>query len=867
MRRIQKWAALLLLFCAILCAAAIPLWDTAGQWVQILTTGIGDGGYLEICTDETGGVYALQRTATEYTIAQGTAAGKRTATWNLDPVQFPVTGTEPAGLYAAGGSVWLGLYETAEGRTALSLYRLTDGGKTTELVFRQESAGETIQEQRSNLRLGPVTLLDAQATFAIVESERLTYYRCLSDAAGTEVLRVVEATGIRDGLTLPDGAGIWVTDTGLVHSDGRALPWEHPITAIYAGAGSLYFLDGATLEVHALSLSAWEITWTMPLQKYADDCSRCTDLWVSSQGSAWLTLDEQQLLINTGSTETDCTAMLYPSRVLCALLLCGTVLGAAVLALALWYLLWEHRRLRLPMVVRWGMPMAAAAAILMAVLVRWGIGPAVDAAALQQSSAWMEGMVRTTLDGSGLADDTIARRLDDVLTGERYPDVRVTLLEKTAQGGWQVVADNGGMAPTVIPWEYADGSQMHSDGVAARETGGQLHYVLQYQENQRLLRVDVHAARVQQDSQAAARWMEGSVLLLTVVLLCMMVCILLVISHGLRRMMTRVVAMAAGDLDTPLRIAGGDELTSLSEELTALAGSWRQHRRQQQEQIGAYGRFVPQRALRLLNKGTVTEVDRHTSVSRHLATMMLSFRLPETAYRQSGQALFDQINQVIERTAQVVSRMDGLVFNFAYDGYDAVFSGGSRAAVSAAVAVQQEVLEINRLRSAQGQPPVQVAIALDEGDAVLGVVGDDQQMELTCISSGFATNRHLLQLAALLKAGILCTQAVIDQADTYASRYVGKCLEGAGERRVYEIYDGDPYDSRRAKERTADAFAQGIYSLYGGDASGAKRIFLQLVHQYGCDGGAQYYLYLADHLEKHPQLTPRLGLEPASGRD
>lgn len=865
MRRIQKWAALVLLFCAILCAAAIPLWDTAGQWVQILTTGVGDGGYLELCTDETGSVYALRRTAAGYAVTRGTAAGKRTATWELDPVRFPVTGTEPAGFYAAGGSVYLGLYETAEGRTTLSLYRLTDGGRTTELLYRQEAAGDTVQAQRSRLRLGPVTLLDAQATFAVVEPERLTFYRCLSDGAGTEVLRVVEMSNIRDGLTLPDGAGIWITDTGLVHSDGRTLSWDHPITAIYAGEGSLYFLDGVTLEVHALSLSAWEITWTMPLQKNAYDCARCTDLWVSAQGSAWLTLDEQQLLVDTGSTQTDYTAMLYPSRVVCALLLCGTVLGAAVLALALWYLLWEHQRLRLPMVIRWGVTLATAA-ILVAALVRWGIGPTVDAAALEQSSAWMEGMVRTTLDDSGLADDAIVQRLDQVLTGDTYADVRVTLLEKTAQGGWQVVADNGGMVPTVIPWEYADNAKAVFNGVAPRETGGQLHYVLQYQENQRLLRVDVHAARVQQESRATAQWMARSVLLLTSVLLCLTVCILLVISIDLRRMMTRVVAMAAGDLDTPLRIGGGDELTSLSEELMALAGAWRQQRRQQQEQIGAYGRFVPQRALRLLDKETITEVDRHTSVSRHLATMMLSFRLPEAAYRQSGQALFDQINQVIERTAQVVSRMDGLVFNFAYDGYDAVFSGGSSAAVSAAVAVQQEVLEINRLRSEQGQPPVQMAIALDEGDAVLGVVGDDQQMELTCISSGFATNRHLLQLASLLKAGILCTQAVIDQADTYASRYVGKCLEDGGERRVYEIYDGDPYDSRRAKERTAEAFAQGIYSLYGGDASGAKRIFLQLVHQYGCDGGAQYYLYLADHLEKHPQLTPRLGLEP-SGRD
>ena len=41
--------------------------------------------------------------------------------------------------------------------------------------------------------------------------------------------------------------------------------------------------------------------------------------------------------------------------------------------------------------------------------------------------------------------------------------------------------------------------------------------------------------------------------------------------------------------------------------------------------------------------------------------------------------------------------------------------------------------------------------------------------------------------------------------------------------------------------------------MYGRDFSQAKRIFLSLVHHNTGDGGARYYLYLADRLEKRPE--------------
>ena len=207
---------------------------------------------------------------------------------------------------------------------------------------------------------------------------------------------------------------------------------------------------------------------------------------------------------------------------------------------------------------------------------------------------------------------------------------------------------------------------------------------------------------------------------------------------------------------------------------------------------------------------------------------------------------------MIERTAAIVARKGGTVFNFAYNGYDVVLSGGEAEAVSTAVAVQQEVLALNEQRAMNGQPTVTLRIALDVGEVMIGIVGDENQMEPATISASFTTARQLIGLAQRLEAGILCTENVIAGAEGYGSRYMGKSRQGDEMIRVYEIFEGDPYGMRRGKATTGRQFSQGVFALYSHDFETAKRIFLELVYDHPDDGGARYYLYLADRLEKQP---------------
>ena len=200
------------------------------------------------------------------------------------------------------------------------------------------------------------------------------------------------------------------------------------------------------------------------------------------------------------------------------------------------------------------------------------------------------------------------------------------------------------------------------------------------------------------------------------------------------------------------------------------------------------------------------------------------------------------------------------MFHFSYDGYDVVMENDSARVISTAVASQQEVLAFNEGRIRDGLPTVKFYIALDIGDVLLGVVGDSARMEPTTISTSFSVVRELVALSDRLEARILCTEALIEGAQDYGSRYLGKCWLDGEAIRVYEVFDGDEYGVRKGKAQTVSRFSQGVYALYSGETGQAKRIFLELVHDNPADGGARYYLYLADRMERDPALL--CGLNP-----
>ena len=338
--------------------------------------------------------------------------------------------------------------------------------------------------------------------------------------------------------------------------------------------------------------------------------------------------------------------------------------------------------------------------------------------------------------------------------------------------------------------------------------------------------------------------------------------ILLAIGSKLRKISEKMEIISSGEIPEQLKMRTGDELESMASIVNSLGNSIKSQEKLQLSMEQAYRRFVPEKVLALLGKQSARDVDKTTFAARRMAVMTVSFMFPDSLYTDTSNSrlLFDSVNEVIERTASIATKKGGTVFHFSYYGFDVVMEEDGDT-VSTAVAIQQEVLSYNEQRTQNGLPTVKLYIALDRGDVMLGIVGDASQMEPTTISSCLSTVQVLIHLCDKLNAGILCTEAIISQQQEYGSRYMGKCTVGKQTVRVHEVFDGDEFRTRRGKAGSVNEFSKGVYDLYSGDASGAKHTFLQLAHNYPSDGGARYYLYLADRLEHDPSLPCVLNLD------
>lgn len=833
--------------------------------VSVLGTGRGRLLYVAAAAGESGEIFALGRDKDTFFIANGSQSGEPLGRWSFKSDAIPADSRIAAFYPDTRDVFYLGVYQMdGEGNAAeLALYRLTDQGQKAELLLKEACSGGSVPEQMASVRLSSFSKVSGETHFALIKGDGVTVYSVPAGDAGLQKKSDETLLGARAALALMDGR-LAAAGSGGFSLGGQTESYARDnqiITGLRQAGAGVYYIDRASLEVFYTDLANPErYQSAMSLEKSSYDLNKTTDLALTREGNALLLLGGNTLLLDRGSSVQDLTGILYRPGWQCVLILGGLALAAALLAFMLWYAVCVWRALQIPLLIRWGVVLVAVGVLFSSAALRLAVEPFGQDTAARQAFGLEESVTALLLQEVGMDDPALPARLANSLADAEMAgrDAAVSVYERGADNVWRLRSSNTGAAPGTraeLTADFDREAALAAQQKAAEQTlmrDGQLRFCRYLYQDGLLLAVSVNGNAL---ADASGRLMTsvrygvfGGVLLILVLSLA----VLFRISAGLRRVSAGVENLAAGRADGRIRLHTGDEMEGLAVAVNSLAETMGEMDARQRELSKSYMRFVPERVMALLGKRSLAEVDKQTFASREMLAMMIWFGFPQETYEKSGRELFDNINEIIERTASIVSQKGGTVFNFAYDGYDAVFPGEPALAVSTAVVVQQEVLAINRERELDGRPQVTLRIALDEGNMMIGVVGDESQMEPTAISSSFSVARQLIALCNLLDANILCTEAVAAGAGEYGSRYMGKCMDGKEAIRTYEIFDGDPYDIRRVKLLTGKRFSEGVYALYSRDFASAKRIFLDMVHRNIGDGGARYYLYLADQLEKHP---------------
>ena len=753
--------------------------------------------------------------------------------------------------------VYLGLY--GPNAEKLYLYRIPESGEAERLIA-VPCAGASFMERTSRTALSEFLYEDGVLSFAVCTDGVPESYCCRetggleaveTEGTGTDALSVLS---MQNGTLLLGGTG----RLALGSRQADALVKGQAVTHLTQGMGGWYYIDAVRLDVCYVDAALGASYRLFRLEtEWNGTVRNVTSAALTRGESVIMLLDGTVLTLTSAEGTRELKGILQPTALRSWLSLAKYAAFALLAAIVLWLLLCGLRRGYASMVVFRGSLFVAAALLCFTALHFGWLSPMLQSVGMRENEAVVSGVLNTVHAQDRMTDESLISDLCMMLEGtgeENGRNVRAVFAELT-DGEWK--SNDGRNAATLVGFSPALADAALETGTAGRLQNGVFRYVLAAET--RCISVQIEDVYAPDDTSLSRPILVSYAVLAVLALL-----ILLSIGGDLHRISKRMERISRGDIPGRLNLRTGDELESMASIVNSLGVSMQEQDAAREEVEHSYRRFVPEKVLALLGKQSIREVDKSAFAARRMAVMTVWFSFPDTLYTDmnNSRLLFDSVNEVIERTASIVARKGGTVFHFAYNGFDVVMEEDGEA-ISTAVAIQQEVLSFNEARVHDRLPSVTLRIALDKGNVMLGIVGDNAQMEPTTISTSLSTVQELIDLCNRLKAGILCTEAIISERQDYGNRYMGKCIVGDRPVRVYEVFDGDEFNVRRGKAGSMREFSQGVYDLYGGDVTAAKHMFLQLAHTYPLDGGARYYLYLADRLEHDASLPCVLNVDNA----
>ncbi|MBE9123137.1 response regulator [Tychonema sp. LEGE 07199] len=245
----------------------------------------------------------------------------------------------------------------------------------------------------------------------------------------------------------------------------------------------------------------------------------------------------------------------------------------------------------------------------------------------------------------------------------------------------------------------------------------------------------------------------------------------------------------------------------------------------------AYGRFVPQDFLSLLEKPSIIEVKLGDNQERDMTVLFADIRsFTSLSEMMTPPENFAFINSYLGKVSPVIRRKNGFIDKYIGDAVMALFSTSPDDGIRAAIDMQEEVNIFNQEREKKGLFPIAIGIGLHAGNLMLGTIGERERMESTVIADAVNLASRLEGLTKIYGARILVSGAIIDRLEDlekYKYRFVDRVtVKGKTNAvSVFEIYDTETEKSIVLKQQTAEFFQEALNFYYQQKFVAAQKIF------------------------------------------
>ena len=261
----------------------------------------------------------------------------------------------------------------------------------------------------------------------------------------------------------------------------------------------------------------------------------------------------------------------------------------------------------------------------------------------------------------------------------------------------------------------------------------------------------------------------------------------------------------------------------------------------------AYQRFVPLQLVKDLGKESILDVNLGDQVEVERSILFSDIRdFTTISEDMTPQQTFALINDYLGRMGPIVRNQSGYIDKFMGDGLMALFHRSASDAVTAAIKMQHDLLEYNRVATKTGQPLIDIGVGVNTGRMMLGTLGEAGRMEGSVISDAVNLAARLEGLTKLYQIGVLISEEtyLALNKETFSVRLIDQVAVKGKKKSVmvYEILDADSDEIRILKQSDLQNFDKGFKLYQTQNIKKARGLFENIVANNPDDGVANLYL-------------------------
>jgi adenylate cyclase len=227
-------------------------------------------------------------------------------------------------------------------------------------------------------------------------------------------------------------------------------------------------------------------------------------------------------------------------------------------------------------------------------------------------------------------------------------------------------------------------------------------------------------------------------------------------------------------------------------------------------------KFVPYQFIKSLGHELITDVKLGDQVEKIVTVLFTDIRnYTSLSELMTPEETFAFICLFNARMGPIIRKHNGFINQYLGDSIMAIFPVSAADALLAAIDIQKEIQNFNKIREEKNKPEIHIGVGMHTGPLIMGITGDYDRMDACTISDTVNTASRVESLTKHYKSSILLSDASLRQIENtgdFDLRNLGLVqLKGKQSSiNVHECFSCDDEMELQKKSLTLPVFNDGV---------------------------------------------------------